>query len=136
MVTFEEEPVAASEMERRVLEVSAEFPWLVAEEAGDVVGYAYAGRWQGRCAYRFTVESTVYLDHRAGGRGIGTGLYGALISELRGRSLHGVVGGISLPNPASIALHEKLGFEKVAHFKEVGWKFDKWIEVGYWELLL
>ncbi len=136
VITFEEEPVSAEGMRTRILEITAALPWLVSEEDGQIIGYAYAGKWQGRCAYRFTVESTVYLDPRFKGRGAGTKLYEALISSLRLRSVHCVIGGVALPNPASVALHEKLGFTKAAHFKEVGWKFDEWIDVGYWELIL
>jgi len=89
-----------------------------------------------RFAYRFTVESTIYLDPEYRGQGIRRELYKALISKLSQRTLHSVIGIIALPNPASMALHERMGFEKVAHFKETGWKFNKWIDVGYWELML
>ena len=116
--------------------VSANMPWLVAVNDRVVVGYAYASKWKGRCAYRFAVESTVYLDTAQQGRGIGKALYIALLNELRARSLHTVIGGIALPNPASIALHERLGFEPVARFKQVGFKQERWIDVGYWQLLL
>jgi phosphinothricin acetyltransferase len=101
-----------------------------------VQGFAYASKWKGRCAYRYSVESTAYLADCSTGRGIGTRLYEALFTELRKSKMHVVMAGIALPNDASIALHEKLGFEKVAHFREVGWKFGKWIDVGYWQLLL
>lgn len=136
IVTFEEAPVSVEEMQARIEEVTPALPWLVDEQDGVVVGYAYAGQWKSRCAYRFSVESTVYLDRQYTGRGIGTRLYRQLVEALRSRSLHAVVAGIALPNAASVALHERLGFEKVAHFKAVGWKFDRWIDVGYWELLL
>ncbi len=136
IITFEETPVSADEMAARIAEVTASLPWLVFESAGEVMGYAYASPWKSRCAYRFSVETTVYLAATATGRGIGTQLYTALLADLRGRSLHSVIGGVALPNAASVALHEKFGFEKVAHFKQVGWKFDRWIDVGYWELML
>lgn len=136
IITFEEEPVSVAEMQNRIVEVTDSLPWLVLEEQGDVIGFAYASKWKSRCAYRFCVESTVYLAPHLTGRGNGRQLYEALISDLRSRSLHSVVAGIALPNPASVALHEKMGFEKVAHLKEVGWKFDQWIDVGYWELIL
>jgi phosphinothricin acetyltransferase len=111
-------------------------PWYVAEEGGKVVGFTFASKWKGRCAYRFSVESTVYLHPDHAGRGIGRRLYETLMAELRGRSLHGVLAGIALPNDASVALHERLGFIKVAYLKEVGWKFGRWVDVGYWQLLL
>lgn len=135
VVTFEEAPLDAPTMAARLQETTAvSLPWLVAEAGGAVIGYAYASRWKGRCAYRYSVESTVYLDPARTGGGVGTRLYAALLDELRARSLHAVIGGIALPNPASVALHEKLGFCKVAHFEEVGFKFGRWIDVGYWQL--
>lgn len=135
-VTFEEQAVSTAEIARRIAEVTTGFPWLVAEADGVIAGYAYARPWQTRSAYRFTVESTVYLAHESTGRGIGSELYASLLADLRTRGLHCAVGGIALPNDASVALHEKLGFEKIAHFKEVGWKFGQWVDVGYWQLLL
>jgi phosphinothricin acetyltransferase len=137
IATFEEEPISAGEMTgRRDAIESAGLPWLVAEQGGQVVGYAYAGRWSGRCSYRFSVESTVYVDPAAVGQGVGTALYKVLLDALRDKSVHVVIGGIALPNAASVALHERLGFQKVAHFREVGFKFDRWIDVGYWQTAL
>jgi phosphinothricin acetyltransferase len=136
VVTFEETPVAADEVARRIVEVLAQHPWLVAEEDGSVVGWAYATQWRARSAYRFAAETTVYVAAGHHGRGIGSSLYSALIAELKQRKVHSAVGGIALPNPASVALHEKLGFKNVAQFAEVGRKFDRWIDVGYWQLLL
>ena len=135
VVTFEETPVAGEEIANRIAETqSANLPWLVAEDtSGQVLGYAYASKWKGRCAYRYSVEITVYLAEEATGKGLGSRLYKALFSELKQLSYHTVIGGISLPNPASVALHEKCGLEKVAHFKEVGFKFDRWVDVGYWQ---
>ena len=136
-VTFETERVTAADMQARIEETqSASLPWLVAEEGDRVLGYAYASKWKGRCAYRYSVESTVYLDAECIGRGIGKALYSALIDDLRERGMHAVIGGVALPNAASIALHEALGFRKVAHFEQVGFKQDRWIDVGYWQLLL
>ena len=137
IVTFEEQAVSANDMAERINEnAAAGLPWLVAEIDGKVVGYAYASKWADRCAYRFSVESTVYLDPTATGQGHGTKLYEALFVILRSHSMHVVIGGIALPNPASVALHEKLGFQKVAHFKEVGFKFNQWVDVGYWQASL
>lgn len=134
VVTFEEEAVSPGEMHRRIEEVqSVPLPWLVAEVDGNIAGFAYASKWKGRCAYRYTAEVTVYLDPGCKGRGIGSKLYRQLLSTLKDRNIHTVMGGIALPNEASIALHEKLGFEKVAHFREVGYKFDRWVDVGYWQ---
>jgi L-amino acid N-acyltransferase YncA len=135
-VTFEETPVSPETMAARIAETIASLPWLVCEADGRVIGYAYASPWKSRCAYRYAAEASVYLDGSAIGRGLGTELLTALIAELRGRGTHTIIGGVALPNPASVALQEKLGFQKVAHFKEVGWKLGKWIDVGYWELVL
>jgi len=136
VVTFEEAPVSSDDMVRRIETISARFPWLVWEEDGAVLGYAYAGSWHARSAYRYSVESTIYLAADAAGRGIGTRLYGALISALRDGGIRCVLAGIALPNPASVSLHEKLGYSKVGLFRDVGFKFDRWIDVGYWELIL
>jgi phosphinothricin acetyltransferase len=136
VVTFEEQPVADEEMARRIAETTAGNPWLVSEVDGTLAGYAYASSWKRRSAYRYAVESTIYLAPEFHGRGLGTKLYRALIDEMRACGFHCTIGGISLPNPASIALHEKLGFKPIGQFREVGWKFGKWVDVGYWELLL
>jgi L-amino acid N-acyltransferase YncA len=82
------------------------------------------------------VESTIYLDSRFASQGLGSVLYQGLMTDLRHRGLHAVFGVISLPNPASVALHEKCGFRKVGHLVEAGWKFNQWVDVGYWQLLL
>jgi L-amino acid N-acyltransferase YncA len=137
IVTFEEEPVTTLDMAQRIEEtLAAGLPWLVAEDAGHVLGFAYASKWKGRCAYRHSVEVTVYLDANAIGRGHGSHLYESLFAALRGKSLHVAIGGIALPNPASIALHERFGMQKIAHFREVGYKFGRWIDVGYWQSVL
>jgi len=136
VVTFEEEPVTDQDMAGRIAEVQAVLPWLVFERNNRVVGYAYASRWRTRSAYRFAAESTIYLDPAFTGLGIGTKLYDRLIVELQEKSLHTVMGGIALPNAGSVTLHENLGFRKVAHFAQVGWKFNRWIDVGYWERVL
>ena len=135
-ITFEEAAVTSTEMECRMRETLASLPWLVWEDGPTTRGFAYASKWKGRCAYRHSAEVTVYLDPKSVGQGIGSRLYKALLEELRVRHLHAVIGGIALPNPVSIALHERLGFRKVAHFEQVGWKFGRWIDVGYWQLLL
>jgi L-amino acid N-acyltransferase YncA len=133
-ISFEEDPVSAQDMAKRIADVGAAgLPWLVLEVDGRLAGYAYATRWRVRPAYRTSVESSIYLDPAFAGRGLGRMLYGALLDELRQRELHMVIGGIALPNENSVALHEKLGFRKVAHFSEVGMKFGRWIDVAYWE---
>ena len=136
VITFEETPVLEADMGRRIADITSHLPWLVWEADGTILGYAYATPWKVRAAYRHSVESSIYLAHHATGRGLGSRLYQALIAELRQRGLHCVIGGAALPNPASVALHEKLGFSKVAEFREVGFKFGRWIDVAYWELML
>jgi len=135
-VTFEELAVSTEEMRGRIEATNSKFPWLVFEKDNTVLGYAYATVWKPRSAYKHTVEITVYLNNEATKNGIGSLLYNELIGQLTDLGFHAVIGGISLPNEASIALHEKFGFEKIAQFKEVGYKFKKWIDVGYWELLI
>jgi L-amino acid N-acyltransferase YncA len=136
IITFEEEPVIISEMETRISEISARFPWIVFEENDQIVGYSYASDWKSRCAYRYSVESSVYILPSFTNRGIGSRLYEELIFRLSNMNIHSVIGGIALPNIPSIKLHEKFGFEKVAQFKEVGRKLQKWIDVGYWQLVM
>jgi len=134
--TFEEIPVAPEEMRQRILEATQAFPWLVCEEDGKLLGYAYGRSWRERAAYRYSTEAGVYLHPTAVGGGRGSALLEALLTELRARRFHCVVGGVSLPNEASVALLLKFGFCQVAHFKETGYKFGRWIDVGYWQLML
>ncbi|MFM1852055.1 MAG: Phosphinothricin N-acetyltransferase [Verrucomicrobiota bacterium] len=137
VVTFEEEPVDAAEMAGRVGDTrKCGLPWLVAVEADRVVGYGYLTKWKSRCSYRYSVESSIYFAPDATGRGLGSEIYRHLIDAARALGLHAIIGGVSLPNPASTALHEKIGFKQVAHFRETGFKLNQWIDVGYWELLL
>ena len=135
IATFEEEPISAKDVCSRLLENGTlELPWLIAvNDHQEVVGYAHASKWKGRCSYRFSVEATVYISHDATSQGWGSELYKELFSALKEKEIHVVICGISLPNVASVALHEKLGMEKVAHFKEVGFKFNQWVDVGYWQ---
>lgn len=134
--TFEEDIVTEVQMKERIQKLTLHFPWTVFVEEEKVIAYAYATAWRARAAYRNTVESSIYLHPNARKKGIGTQLYGNLLSILKKRKLHTVIGGVTLPNDSSIALHEKFGFEKVAHFKKVGFKFGQWLDVGYWQLML
>ena len=136
-ISFEEEPVTPADMAQRITDVTAaNLPWLVLTDGATLVGYAYATKWRVRQAYRFSVETSVYLDRHHIGKGAGKMLYEALLAELRQRELHLAIAGIAQPNEASVRLHERLGFKKVAHFGEVGRKFGNWIDVGYWQLPL
>lgn len=137
IITFEEEPVPPVEINKRLQEVlSLSLPWLVAEVDGELVGYAYAAIWKSRRAYRFSVEVTVYADPDHFRRGVGFQLFNRLFPELKTNGIHAAIAVIALPNNASVRLHEKFGFKKVAHLKEVGFKFDRWIDVGFWQLIL
>jgi phosphinothricin acetyltransferase len=132
IITFEEELVTEAEMKDRIN--SASLPWLVFEEGNKIIGYAFTSEWKSRCAYKFTVECSVYLDHKYNGKGIGTQIYSKLLYELKELKYHTIIAGIALPNETSVMFHEKFGFEKVAHFKKIGFKFNKFIDVGYWQL--
>jgi phosphinothricin acetyltransferase len=136
IVTFAAEPVRAEDMMADILDADAEHPFLVCEQKGRIIGYALAAAWKSRCAYRSTVETSVYLDPEETGAGRGTLLYKALLGRLRDAGLRTAIGGIALPNEASVALHEKLGFEKVGHFARVGDKLGREIDVGYWQIIL
>lgn len=137
-VTFEETIIDTDEMRSRIqmIHFDNKFPFIVFEEDGSVLGYAYATKFRERVAYRFTVESTVYVDPAHFGKGIGKQLYSVLIDQLKTNQFHSVIGVITLPNEPSVQLHESFGFKKAGHFREVGFKFNKWMDVGYWELLL
>ena len=136
IVTFEEVEITAEEMRARIASVTTTLPWLVAEEKDVLLGYAYAAKLNDRVGYRYAVVSTIYVAAHAHKRGVGTALYRALLDNLRSRQIHAAIGLIALPNEASIAVHEKCGFKKVAHLPEVGMKFGRWIDVGYWQVLL
>jgi phosphinothricin acetyltransferase len=133
--TFETEEVDVKDMAARIIEGSARHPWLVYEE-DNIKGFAYAGPWKPRSAYRHTVESSIYLDIQNRRKGIGEILYGDLINRIKEINIHAILGGIALPNEESVKFHERMGFEKVGQLKEVGYKFNKWIDVSYWELVL
>lgn len=135
-ITFETNPVSTDEMSERISTISGKYPYFVYEEAGKVAGYCYASSWKKKEAYCNTVESTIYIDTSFQGKGIGLALMNKLTNELKARSFHAIIACITVPNPSSIGLHEKLGFKKVSEFREVGYKFDRWLDVSDWELLL
>ncbi len=135
VITFETEPLSENEIQKRINNITTNYPWIVYEDKNEILGYAYASQWNSRCAYKSTIETTIYLKNNLKGKGIGTTLYQELINRVKKMKIHAIIGGVALPNKASIALHEKLGYTKVAQFKEVGYKFNKWIDVGYWELI-
>ena len=136
VVTFETEPVSLHEMCRRIEEISSQYPYLICEENGKVLGYCYAHKWKARTAYRHTLETTVYVDVTAHGRGIGENLMRHLIAECRKADVHVLIACITDGNEKSIMLHQRLGFLQVSHFYQVGMKFNRWLDVVDFQLQL
>ena len=135
-ISFELEPPSLEEMRERIRVILERTPWLVVEDEAAVWGYAYAGPFRARPAYQWTTEVTVYVHPRHHRKGVGKALYTALLSALRALGYRSAVGGMTLPNPASMALHEALGFRAVGAFKAAGFKFGGWHDVGFWQLEL
>lgn len=136
IITFDINQIDNNTMAYKIQNIQKKYPWLVYEENGKIQGYTYANEWKSKDAYNHTVESTVYLNISDTGKGVGSKLYSELISQLQDLNIHTIIGGISLPNEASTALHQKFGFRKVATFEEVGKKFEKWVDVAYWQLII
>ena len=136
VVSFETEPPDAAAMRARIEAGGDLYPWLVAEEDGTLLGYAYASAFRPRPAYRYAVESSVYLEAGVQGRGIGASLYGTLIRTLEAQGFAQAIGAITLPNPASVRLHERLGFVQAGIYRQVGWKMGAWHDVGLWQRTL
>jgi phosphinothricin acetyltransferase len=135
-ITFEEEAPSAAEMESRIAKVGSAYPWLVAEEDGEVLGYAYATKYRERAAYRWSLETSIYVERESRGRGLGCALYGALIPILREMGIASLYGVVTLPNPRSLALHARFGFEPLCTFAKVGFKRGAWHDVGWTVLRL
>jgi L-amino acid N-acyltransferase YncA len=135
-VSFEEQAPGAAEMATRIERYGASHAWLVAERGEEVVGYAYATAFNERPAYRWSASVSVYIAEGAHGQGVGRALYSALFDCLRERGFRMAHAGITLPNEASVALHERLGFELVGVNREVGWKDGAWRDVGWYQLEL
>lgn len=135
-ISFEERPPDALEMEARISRNSTTHPWLVAEAGGEVVGYAYARRHLERAAYRWAADVSVYVAANRRGEGVGRGLYERLFVHLRRQNFQIACAGITLPNDASVRLHESLGFVQVGISPRVGWKGGSWHDVSWWQLEL
>lgn len=135
-ISFEAEPPSADEFRSRMREVGKMGPWLVLDDERGVAGYAYAGAFRARHAYRFTVETTVYVREDARGRGVGRALYAAILPLLVAQGHRRAIAGVTLPNAGSVRLHESVGFRPVGVFAKVGFKFGKWHDVGFWDLEL
>jgi phosphinothricin acetyltransferase len=134
--SFEERAPDAAEFAARIERISATHPFLVAEDGGEVVGYAYACPFQGRPAYRWSAGVSVYVAPERHGQGIGRALYEELFKRLRHQGFRMACAGITLPNAASIGLHERLGFTAAGVNREIGWKDGAWRDVGWWQLEL
>lgn len=135
-ITFEEKQLTVDDMEERIIEKTAKHPWIVYERNGQVIGYAYLSGWHSRSAYRYSNEASIYLDRNEKGHGIGKELFAQLLEVSKDYGVHTIVSGITIPNAESISLHEKFGFKKIAEFKEIGFKNNKWLNVGYWQKIL
>ena len=136
-ISFEETAPTADEMAGRMRKVLARMPWLVAEEeSGVVVGYAYAGPHRERGAYRWSVDISVYVDLAWQRRGIGRLLYDELLERLRGQGFVNVYAGVTLPNPASVALHESIGMRRIGVYERVGYKLGEWRDVAWFGMRL
>ncbi len=135
-VSFEVQPPSAAEMRERITRILTSFPWLVWEKDGVVLGYAYASRHRERAAYQWSVDATVYVSAGARRQGIGRKLYNVLFQLLRRQGFYNAFAGITLPNPASVGLHEALGFKPLGVYRHVGYKLGAWHDVGWWQLEL
>jgi len=134
VITFDLEALSLDAFKEKITTVSADYPFIVYEENSEILGYAYGSKFRPKPAYNNTVESTVYLKHGTQGKQIGSKLYNELLFLLKQKNVHVVLGVLTLPNEASVKLHEKFGFKEVAHLKEVGLKFGEWQDVGFWQL--
>lgn len=132
--SFEEIAPDENEMADRIARISATHPWLVAERGGELLGYAYACRHRERPAYRWSADVSVYVDERQQRQGVGRLLYEDLLEHLRRQGFRTACAGITLPNVASVALHERLGFAPIGVYRRIGWKADAWRDVGWWQL--
>ncbi|WP_200926157.1 GNAT family N-acetyltransferase [Agreia sp. Leaf283] len=133
-ITFETDPPSVDEMMRRIAKAQERHEWLVLEEDDAVIGYAYAGTFNPRAAYKWSCEVSVYLDVERRGAGAGSALYEELLARLARRGFRRAIAGVTQPNPASARLHEKFGFEPVGIYRNIGWKFDGWHDVAWFQL--
>lgn len=134
VVTFDLETLSIEDFTEKIISISDNYPFIVYEENSKILGYAYGSKFRQKAAYNQTVESTVYVKQGEYGKQIGTQLYAELLSLLKQDNYHVVLGVLTLPNEASVKLHEKFRFKQVAHLKEVGLKFGDWQDVGFWQL--
>src|SRR5687768_2653948 len=136
VISFEIDPPTIADMQARMRAVQERFPWLVCEHNGEVAGYVYASSHHERAAYQWSVNVSVYIDPKYHRRGIGRALYTSLFALLRLQGFYNAYAGITLPNPGSVGIHESMGFLPVGIYKNVGYKFGAWHDVGWWSLAL
>lgn len=134
--TFDTEELTIETFKDKLNHIKKDYPFIVFEEDHKILGYAYGSRFRPKPAYNYVAESTVYVEYTAHGKQIGSKLYAKLIGLLKQTELHTVLGVLTMPNEPSVKLHEKYGFQQVAHLKEVGLKFGEWQDVGIWQLKL
>jgi phosphinothricin acetyltransferase len=134
--TFDLEPPPVSYWEHHLASTEPGDHFLVADDASEVVGFAYSSAYRPRPGYRLTREVSVYLSERARGQGLGRRLYDDLIDRVRADRIHVVLALVAVPNPASVALHEACGFEHLGTMREVGRKFDRWLDTAWYQLIL
>jgi L-amino acid N-acyltransferase YncA len=135
-ISFELEPPTVAEMQQRIVQTLEHWPWLVCERRGDILGYVYASQHRTRPAYQWSVDVSVYVHPNARRSGVGQALYRSLFALLALQGFYQAYAGITLPNPASVGLHESLGFQPVGVYRDVGYKLGAWHDVGWWQLAL
>lgn len=136
VISFEYEVPTIDEMEARIRRISQCYPWIVLEDGGRILGYAYASKHRERASYRWSVDVSIYISKGFHSRDIGKALYASLLPVLKQQGYYNAYAGICLPNEKSVGIHEYFGFKKVAHYSKVGYKMGEWHDVGWWELIL
>lgn len=135
-ITPEEEDVTVKEMQIRITEITKNFPWLVNEKNGEIIGFAFLHHYIARSAYRFAVEDSIYIKHGLTRNDAGSQLMSVLLGEARKMGKHSVIALMEFGNTASETLHRKFGFRETGRLTEAGFKFNKWVDVSYWQLIL
>jgi phosphinothricin acetyltransferase len=135
-ISFEMEPPSVEEMRSRLAKVLVQYPWLLCEDSGEVLGYAYATQHRERAAYRWSVDTALYVRQGRQRRGVGRALYTSLLAVLPLQGYINAYAGVTLPNPASVGLHEAMGFQPVGVYRHVGFKCGAWHDVAWFQRLL
>jgi phosphinothricin acetyltransferase len=133
LITFDIEPYTLPQLTDKILSLQKDYPVLVAHDEDTILGYAYAAAWKSKTAYKHSAETTIYMHPDHHGKGVGKRLYHSLLSSLPLYEIVNAIACITVPNDASIKLHQKLGFEKIGRFNKVGYKMEQWVDVEYWQ---